>query len=76
MVNPLLTILFDLFLIASALMIVAGMVAEYRASTREASVGGGKASPAAAPHSLHARKARRRYSHRVGAGHARRKLAA
>jgi hypothetical protein len=38
MVNPLLTILFDIFLIGSALAVSAGMVAEYLA-TREPQVG-------------------------------------
>ena len=38
MVNPLLTILFDIFLIGSALAVTAGMVAEYLAS-REPHVG-------------------------------------
>lgn len=39
MVNPALTILFDLFLIASGLAVLAGMALEYRAS-RRASIGG------------------------------------
>lgn len=34
MVNPVLTIAFDLFLIGSALVIIGGMVQEYRASRR------------------------------------------
>ena len=38
MVNPLLTILFDIFLIGSALAVAGGMVAEYLA-TREPHVG-------------------------------------
>jgi hypothetical protein len=38
MVNPLLTILFDIFLIGSALAVTAGMVAEYLAN-REPHVG-------------------------------------
>jgi hypothetical protein len=38
MVNPLLTILFDIFLIGSALVVTGGMVAEYLA-TREPHVG-------------------------------------
>lgn len=41
MVNPVLTILFDLFLIGSALAIAAGMINEYRAS-RTLSVGGSR----------------------------------
>lgn len=39
MVNPVLTLLFDLFLIGSGLAVVTGMVLEYRAS-RRAAVGG------------------------------------
>jgi hypothetical protein len=47
MVNPVLTVLFDLFLVGSAITIVAAMVQEYFVS-RTPAVGGGRgASPAA-----------------------------
>ncbi|MGE5595139.1 MAG: hypothetical protein ACM3S1_03780 [Hyphomicrobiales bacterium] len=39
MVHPVLTVLFDSFLIGSALTVLAGMAAEYRAS-RVAAIGG------------------------------------
>ena len=39
MVNPVLTIAFDVFLIGSGAAVVAGMIAEYRAS-RHVAVGG------------------------------------
>ncbi|MGH2609158.1 MAG: hypothetical protein ACRDHF_08710 [Tepidiformaceae bacterium] len=41
MVNPVLTVLFNLFLVGSALTIIAAMVQEYLAS-RTPSVGGGR----------------------------------
>ncbi|MCK9520827.1 MAG: hypothetical protein M0R74_17660 [Dehalococcoidia bacterium] len=72
MVNPLLTILFDLFLVGSALIILGGMVAEYRASRQDA-VG------QAQSRVLHAAMAGtkpRRYTMRVGNAQVRRRLAA
>ena len=45
MVNPLLTIIFDLFLVGSAITIVAAMVQEYLES-RTPSIGGTRASGA------------------------------
>lgn len=41
MVNPLLTVLFDLFLVGSAITIIAAMVDEYF-SSRTPSIGGGR----------------------------------
>lgn len=71
MVNPVLTILFDLFLVGSALAIVAGMVNEYRAS-RTLAVGGGARRRTVRPVAL---RAHRRLD-RASAAAARRRLAA
>ncbi len=71
MVNPLLTIMFDIFLVGSALVILGGMVAEYRAA-KQPSVGGQHVVPFRA----RAVRRHRRYAGSVGTGTVRRRLAA
>lgn len=56
MVNPVLTIIFDLFLIGSALALVSAMVAEYLAS-REPHVGSVRAARAPRQRPAHRRHA-------------------
>ena len=69
MVNPLLTIAFDIFLIGSAVVIAGGMVNEYLAAKKEAIGGGRRARVRALPQP--------KAASRVGTrGHGRRRLAA
>jgi|GEM_PF-6946030 len=71
MVNTLLTVIFDIVLIGTALVILCGMVAEYRAS-KQPSVGGQRLmrfTPQRA-------RRRRKYAGSVGASAIRRRVAA